>query len=346
MPADTDSPVMGMLQKIEQTRKRYFPGVCVAVTIGIAASFLSQQYGAPAMLMALLLGLAFNFLSQESVCLPGLEFSAKTVLRIGVAMLGLRITFSDVLTLGWSPLLMVCSSVVLTIGFGVLMARMLGFSSSFGTLTGGSVAICGASAAMAISSVLDQSEQAKRNTLFTVISVTTLSTLAMIFYPMISTSLDLSPQEAGLFIGATIHDVAQVVGAGYSMSSEVGDLSTFVKLLRVAMLVPIVMTIGILIQRAARQRGESSNGKGVAIPGFLLGFVALFILNSLGWIPAAVSQPLAGSSSWLLLTAIAALGVRTQLKDILSVGWKPVLLVVLETLFIAGLIIAYILLSR
>ncbi|GHA16356.1 YeiH family protein [Oceanisphaera arctica] len=346
MAAGTNNQVMGMLQQIENTRKRYFPGVCVAVTIGIAASFLSQQYGAPAMLMALLLGLAFNFLSQESVCLPGLEFSAKTVLRIGVAMLGLRITFSDVLTLGWSPLLMVCSSVVLTIGFGVVMARMLGFSSSFGTLTGGSVAICGASAAMAISSVLDQNEETKRNTLFTVISVTTLSTLAMIFYPMISTSLNLTPQEAGLFIGATIHDVAQVVGAGYSMSSEVGDLSTFVKLLRVAMLVPIVMTIGILIQRAARQRGEKSSGKGVAIPGFLLGFVALFILNSLGWIPTAVSQPLAGSSSWLLLTAIAALGVRTQLKDILSVGWKPVLLVILETLFIAGLIIAYILLSQ
>ncbi len=346
MAAGTNNQVMGMLQQIEKTRKRYFPGVCVAVTIGIAASFLSLQYGAPAMLMALLLGLAFNFLSQESVCLPGLEFSAKTVLRIGVAMLGLRITFGDVLTLGWSPLLMVCSSVVLTIGFGVVMARMLGFSSSFGTLTGGSVAICGASAAMAISSVLDQNEQTKRNTLFTVISVTTLSTLAMILYPIISTSLDLTPQEAGLFIGATIHDVAQVVGAGYSMSNEVGDLSTFVKLLRVAMLVPIVMTIGILIQRAARQRGESGSSKGVAIPGFLLGFVALFILNSLGWIPTAISQPLAGSSSWLLLTAIAALGVRTQLKDIFSVGWKPVLLVVLETLFIAALIIAYILLSR
>ncbi|MHA6966057.1 YeiH family protein [Zobellella denitrificans] len=345
MAVETRNQVMDMMHRIEEVRKRYFPGVCVAVTIGIAASFLSQQYGAPAMLMALLLGLAFNFLSQEQHCVPGLEFSAKTLLRLGVAMLGLRITFGDVLTLGWSPLLMVCSAVLLTIGFGILMARLLGFSSAFGTLTGGSVAICGASAAMAISSVLKQDEQAKRDTLFTVISVTTLSTLAMIFYPMISTGLGLSPQESGLFIGATIHDVAQVVGAGYSMSSEVGDLSTFVKLLRVAMLVPIVMAIGIVIRRAARHRGDAEGGKGVAIPGFLLGFVALFVLNSLGWIPSAVSQPLAGSSSWLLLTAIAALGVRTQLKDILSVGWKPVLLVVLETLFIAALILAYILLG-
>ncbi|WP_116475568.1 YeiH family protein [Zobellella maritima] len=341
MAVDTTNQAVGPVRRLEELRKRYFPGVCVSVTIGIAASFLSQHYGAPAMLMALLLGLAFNFLSQEPNCLPGLELSAKTLLRLGVALLGLRITFGDVLTLGWAPMLMVCSAVVLTIGFGILMARMLGFSSSFGTLTGGSVAICGASAAMAISSVLPNDEQAKRNTLFTVISVTTLSTLAMIFYPMISTALGFTPQESGLFIGATIHDVAQVVGAGYSMSSEVGDLSTFVKLLRVAMLVPIVMTIGLVIRRAARNSGESS-GKGVAIPGFLLGFVALFTLNSLGWIPAQVRDPLADSSSWLLLTAIAALGVRTQLKDILSVGWKPVLLVVLETLFIALLILAYI----
>ncbi|NLJ93295.1 MAG: putative sulfate exporter family transporter [Aeromonadales bacterium] len=333
-------------RKLEDTRQKYFPGVCVAVTIGIAASFLSQEYGAPAMLMALLLGLAFNFLSQVPMCLPGLELSAKTILRLGVAMLGLRITFSDVLTLGWVPLLMVCSAVVLTIGFGILMARLLGFSSAFGTLTGGSVAICGASAAMAINSVLPQTEQTKRETLFTVISVTTLSTLAMIFYPMLSSSLNLSTQDAGLFLGATIHDVAQVVGAGYSISNEVGDLSTFVKLVRVAMLVPIVMTIGILIRRAARQRGEGSQGKTVAIPGFLIGFVALFIINSLGWIPTVVSAPLANSSSWLLLTAIAALGVRTQLKDILSVGWKPVLLMILETLFIAGFVISYILIVR
>ncbi|AEY02932.1 hypothetical protein GU3_15905 [Oceanimonas sp. GK1] len=344
MAADTHSPVMGLLHRLDDTRKRYFPGICVAATIGIAASFLSQHYGAPAMLMALLLGLAFNFLSQEPQCAPGLELSAKTVLRLGVALLGLRITFGDVLTLGWQPMLMVCSAVVLTICFGVVMARWLGFSKEFGTLTGGSVAICGASAAMAISSVLPQSEQAKRDTLFTVISVTTLSTLAMIFYPMISEALGLTDQEAGLFIGATIHDVAQVVGAGYSMSAEVGDLSTFVKLLRVAMLVPIVMTIGILIRRAASQKGDSGSGSRVAIPGFLIGFVVLFVLNSLSWIPQDIAQPLAGSSSWLLLTAIAALGVRTQLKDILSVGWKPVLLVVLETAFIALLVIAYLLL--
>ncbi|UTW11185.1 YeiH family protein [Marinobacterium rhizophilum] len=336
--------VANPIDRLGELKQRYFPGLCVAVTIGIAATFLSQRYGAPAMLMGLLLGLAFNFLSDEPRVVPGIELAAKTLLRLGVAMLGLRITFSDVLTLGWPPLLMVCSAVLLTIGFGIVMARLLGFSNRFGTLTGGSVAICGASAAMAISSVLPQNEQTKKDTLFTVISVTTLSTVAMVLYPMISHELGLTPAEAGLFLGGTIHDVAQVVGAGYSVSSEVGDLSTFVKLLRVAMLVPIVLVIGVVIRRAMASRGEVGGGS-VGVPGFLIGFVVLFTLNSLGWMPQVIVEPMADSASWLLLTAIAALGVRTSLKEILTVGLKPVLLVVSETIFIVLLVLGFITLT-
>ena len=339
MSISGNEQAVGIMDRAVEIKDRYFPGVCVAITIGIAASFLSQKYGAPAMLMALLLGLAFNFLSEESRCIPGIEFSAKTLLRLGVALLGLRITFGDVLSLGWGPLVMVCSAVLMTIGFGLVMAKWLGFSNRFGVLTGGSVAICGASAAMAISSVMPQSEESKRDTLFTVISVTTLSTIAMVVYPMIVHELAMTPSEASLFLGGTIHDVAQVVGAGYSMSNEIGDLSTFVKLLRVAMLVPIVLMIGYAFRRGMSQESGSSR---VAIPGFLIGFMALFTANSFGVIPAMIAEPLSGSSSWLLLTAVAALGVRTSLKEIMNVGWLPVILVISETVFIAALMIGYI----
>lgn len=332
---------MNPIGRIGDLKQRYFPGLCVAVTIGIAATFLSQHYGAPAMLMGLMIGLAFNFLSDVPSVVPGIELAAKNLLRLAVALLGLRITFGDVLTLGWVPLIAICSAVVLTIGFGILMARMLGFNGRFGMLTGGSVAICGASAAMAISSVMPQNEQTKKDTLFTVISVTTLSTLAMVLYPMICVQLGLTSAESGLFLGGTIHDVAQVVGAGYSISSEVGDLSTFVKLLRVAMLVPIVLMVGFFVRRSISSTGEGASGR-VAVPGFLVGFVVLFVLNSMGWIPQIVVRPLAESASWLLLTAIAALGVRTSLKDILTVGFKPVILVVGETIFMALLVLGFI----
>lgn len=342
MEAPLNNEIATIWTRAVELKYRYFPGVCVAITIGIAASFLAQRYGAPAMLMALLLGLAFNFLGEDSRCLPGIEFSAKTLLRLGVALLGLRITFNDILSLGWSSLALVCSAVLLTIGFSTVLAKWLGFSKRFGVLTGGSVAICGASAAMTICSVLPQTEETKRDTLFTVISVTTLSTVAMVVYPMIVKQLAMTPQEAGLFLGGTIHDVAQVVGAGYSLSAEVGDLATFVKLLRVAMLVPIVLLIGFVFRRGVIEQSSGASSSRVVIPGFLIGFIALFASNSLGVLPEIVVEPLAGCSSWLLLTAVAALGVRTSFKEIMKVGWRPVFVVVSNTVFIATLVIGFI----
>ena len=216
----------------------YWPGMGVAAMIAMAATFLSMRYGAPAMLMALLMGLAVNFLGDSPKILPGIEWAASTVLRLGVALLGLRITVNDVVSLGWLPIIAVCSAVLMTLGFGVVMARLLGLSTRLGLLTGGAVGICGASAAMAISSVFPGDGQQRKDTLFTVIGVTTLSTMAMVIYPLISHAFALSESATGLFLGATIHDVAQVVGAGYSVSAEVGDLSTFVKLLRVFQLLP------------------------------------------------------------------------------------------------------------
>lgn len=239
----------------------YFPGIGVAITIAMAATFLSLRYGAPAMLMGLLLGLAFNFLMDSPKVLPGIQLAANGLLRLGVALLGLRMTFADVMTLGWVPIVVVCTAVLLTLGFGIVMARLMGLSARFGTLTGGAVAICGASAAMAISSVLPADDEQRKETLFTVIGVTTLSTTAMVFYPLVSHFFGLSDTETGLFLGATIHDVAQVVGAGYSVSGDVGDLSTFVKLLRVAMLVPVVILIGLVVRSRLSQICDSISAR-------------------------------------------------------------------------------------
>ena len=141
--------------------------------------------------------------------------------------------------------------VATTIVVGFLLARRLGLSPMFGVLSGGAVAICGASAALAIASVLPPSDTRERDTILTVVSVTALSTLAMILYPVFATSIGLDHKQAGIFIGGTIHDVAQVVGAGYSISNETGDIATYVKLLRVAMLLPAVFAISFLIARAA-----------------------------------------------------------------------------------------------
>jgi uncharacterized membrane protein YadS len=141
-------------------------------------------------------------------------------------------------------------------------------------------------------------------------------------------------------LGQNCDDVAQVVGAGYSVSGEAGDLATFVKLLRVAMLVPIVLLMGYAFRQGSG--GQASGSGEVAVPGFLIGFVALFTLNSLGVLPDTVVGPLTGISPWLLLTAVAALGVRTSLKEIMNVGWLPIIIVLSDTVFIATLVIGFI----
>lgn len=326
-----------MIKSAKRYFDSYFPGICVAVTIGLAALFLSNQYGIPAMLMALILGLAFHFLSDVEKCAKGLQFSAKTLLRTGVALLGLRITLEQVSALGWQPLVIVVIAVFATILFGVVVAKAMGYDYHFGALSGGSVAICGASAAMAISSVLPQNEQTKKDTLFTIIGVTTLSTIAMVLYPIIATKFDFTDVQAGLFLGATIHDVAQVTGAGYSLSPEIGDISTFFKLLRVAMLVPIVLLISVIMSRTTKTAGGGKTA--VAIPHFLIGFVLLFLLNSFVGVPVTVTDFVKSLSSMLLLTAVAALGVQTSLQEIAKLGLKPIALIVSETVFIAVIVL-------
>lgn len=302
------------------------PGVGLALTIAAAASFLSDHYGGPVMLFALLIGMAFNFLATEGRCSAGIGFSSRTVLRLGVALLGVRITFSDISALGIDSVLSVIGLILLTIATGFAVAPLFGRKWRFALLTGGSVAICGASAALALAAVIPPNDKLERNTLFTVVAVTTLSTVAMIAYPILFALLGLSDAEAGFLIGATIHDVAQVVGAGYSVSDEAGEVATVVKLLRVALL-PAVLLIVIACLRA-----RPAEGVRPTVPWFVIAFAALVAVNSIGLVPASVADAASETSRWMLVTAISALGVKTSLKALTEVGGGHIGIVVIETL--------------
>ena len=312
-----------------------YPGVLVAGTIALASTWLAQHYTAPVMLFALLFGMAFHFLHEEGRCVAGIEFTSRSVLRVGVGLLGVRITLGQIASLGAWPVATVIVGVTTTIVFGFLLARRLGLSPMFGVLSGGAVAICGASAALAIASVLPRSETRERDTILTVVSVTALSTLAMILYPVFSTSIGLDHKQAGIFIGGTIHDVAQVVGAGYTISNETGDIATYVKLLRVAMLLPAVFAISYLVARG----GGHGAGARATLPMFLVGFAVLVVVNSFGLLPSFVIGMANEASRWCLVAAIAALGMKTSFKALFAVGWRPVGLMVAETLWIAALVL-------
>ncbi len=312
-----------------------FPGLLASGVVAAAATFLGEHYGAPVLLFALLLGMAMNFLSSNSPCVAGIEFTARHVLRWGVALLGLRISFEQVAALGWGPVLMVIGTVALTIGVSMLVARWMGFQSLFGLLSGGATAICGASAAMALSAALPSHPLKERATLFTVIGVSALSTVCMVLYPMLARWLGLDATAAGVFIGGTIHDVAQVVGAGYSMSPETGDAATLVKLMRVAMLLPVILFAALI----TRLRGGSDTGvRPPLLPWFAVAFAALLAINSFGWVPDAVQRAGHEASRWFLVAAIAAIGMKTHIKQLMEVGIRPVVLMVGETVFLAVLV--------
>jgi len=316
---------------------KYWPGVAVTGATAIAAQFLSDHYGAPAMLMALLLGIALHFLSEEGRCVPGIDLCAKKVLRIGVALLGMRISVDLLIGLGAGTILLLVSAIAATICFGLLGAKVLGRGWRLALITSGSVAICGASAAMAIAAVLPRNEFSERNLIFTVLSVTVLSTIAMILYPILAHTIGLDARATGIFFGGTIHDVAQVVGAGFSVSPEAGETATLVKLIRVTMLAPVVLVYSL----ATRNIGghEASSGRPPLLPGFVIAFLILAAVNSFGLIPAAVADAGSAVSRWALLAGIVSVGMKTALRRVLDVGGDAVALVVAETMFIAFFIL-------
>ena len=314
-----------------------FPGVLVSLIVALSAQFVADHYGAPAMLMALLFGIALNFLSSEGKTVQGIQFCAKTILRIGVALLGLRISVSMLSDLGLPLILLVIAGLVTTIGVGLLIGPRFGYGPRFSFLTAGSVAICGASAAMAIAAILPKDERSEQRLVFTVVGVTLLSTIAMILYPIFATSIGMDELQTGIFLGATIHDVAQVVGAGFSVSESTGETATLIKLFRVAMLAPVVVIATMVIRMNVTTTDDMQRPP--ILPFFVIGFIALATLNSLATLPVAISDTAGTLSKWALLTSIAAVGMKTSIKDVAQVGGAAIALIVIETLFLAGFIL-------
>ena len=322
------------------------PGVLLCLMLALAASFVAEHYGGPQLLYALLFGLALHFLSKDPKVRPGIDFCSRTLLRVGVALLGFRITFDQVSALGWPTAVLVILGVASTIALGVGLARLLALSPAQGLISGASVGICGASAALTVASVLPQTRENERFTLLAVVGVTLMSTSAMVLYPLVAKWLALTPAQSGLFFGATIHDVAQVVAAGSLLSTPTQtvavDTATIVKLFRVMLLMPIAVLIASLY-RGAEAPGQNLNDPQAAtpaatvplIPGFLLAFIVFMLLGTVQALPAQVPAWAGQASRAFLVVAIAAAGVKTSFEELRELGWTPVWMLGMETVWIA-----------
>lgn len=319
-----------------------WPGVGLAAALALAASTVSHLHGGPTLLYALLFGVALHHLSGDAVTKHGVDFCSQTVLRLGVGLLGARITAQQIAALGWATALTVVVAIVCTLLFALALGRYLGMNRPQSVLSGGAVAICGASAALAISAVLPRERHGDRFTLTVVVAVTLMSTLAMVVYPLLARALGWPPELAGIFLGATIHDVAQVVGAGYMLGPESGDVATVVKMLRVSLLSVVVLGVTFAFREVedAADRGgaEKRPARQPVLPWFLWLFVVMVGLNSLGALPSVLTQGLNDVSRACLVTAIAALGLKTSMSQLARAGWLPIVMVGAETLWLAALV--------
>lgn len=327
------------------------PGLAAAAALAAAATLVAQLHGGPQMLYALLFGVALHSVSRRSRVQAGVAFASSSLLRLGVGLLGARITASQIVSLGWQSALVVVLAVVTTLAFAHWAGARLGLSRAQCALAGGSVAICGASAALAIAAVLPRHKDSERFTLIVVVSVTLLSTIAMVLYPVLVRVLALPPALAGLFLGGTIHDVAQVVGAGYTLDHASGDAATIVKLFRVTLLTVVVAgTAWVFRAECAAAATALAPGqitrRPALLPWFLWLFVAMVVLNSIGSLPLAAQEALGWASRSCLVVAIAALGMKTSFTQLARMGWQPVALIVAETVWLALFVLAAVLVLR
>lgn len=317
------------------TSRLLMPGFVLAAAVAVAAIFaeplLRQASGGrlalPGMVIALIIGVGLHGLAARPLFAPGLAFAVKKLLRWAIALLGLRIAFGDIIGLGIGTLVLVVGSMALTIASGIWLARRLGVNDGYGALAGAATAVCGASATLATTTVLPNYPAKTADTAFTVVAANAVSTLVMLAYPPLAILLGFDATQTGILLGATIHDMAQVVGAGYAVSEPVGNTAVVVKLFRVFLLLPVVLAIGWWFMRQGRDAGAAH----VPVPVFALVFLVLVVVNSALPAVPALAAPYAAVKPWLvtlsnagLLIAIAALGLGTSVTAILSIGWRHV----------------------
>ena len=323
------------------------PGLALSAVVALAAvaSAPLVAYAAPipAMVIALLIGIALNSIASRPAFQPGITFAVKKLLRWAVALLGLRIALGEIIALGLPVAALVVISMTVTVIAGFLFARMLGQAFEYGALAGAGTAVCGASASLATATVLPDYKGKEADVVFIVVAVNALSTVAMVAYPPLCAWLGFDPHTTGVMLGGTIHDVAQVVGAGYAVSEPVGNTAVIVKLFRVFLLLPVVLAIGWWFSHAGAKTGEAK----VPVPVFALVFLALCLLNSaMPFAPALlpvytpIKTVLGYASTGGLLIAIAALGLGTSLGAVRALGWRHVTTVTGTTLVILVVVTA------
>lgn len=309
------------------------PGLLLVAIIAVIARTLASLLPLPIseVTIGVILGLTAGALMPSiPATLPGRKFAMGTLLRIGIVLLGARLALDDVLQIGFGTILAILAGIALVLLITLAGGWAIGLPPKLCLLLGVGVSICGNSAILATAPVIDARE---RDVSFSVGTITFFGTLAVLIYPLIGGALDISDQVFGYWTGLSVSDTAQVVAAGFAYTEPAGDLATVVKLVRNTLMGPLILAVGVAYSRLAidrvDDRKESRSVVGSitrVVPAFVIGFLVMAVLNTFGLFSGQMSSWFSKVSQVMILMALVAVGLNTNLRDVARVGLPALLL--------------------
>jgi uncharacterized integral membrane protein (TIGR00698 family) len=316
---------------------RLLPGL--VLTAGIAAMAFAVRAvpslsAVSPMILAITSGIVFhNMIGTPAGAKPGVTFALRRILRFAIILLGLQLTAEQVLEVGATGVAVIALTLASTFLFTTWLGRRLGVERKLAELIAAGTSICGASAVIAANTVTNAADE---DVAYAVACVTVFGSVAMFAYPLLPGLLHLDPRAFGLWSGASIHEIAQVVAAAFQDGRAAGEFGTIAKLTRVMMLAPVILTLGLVAKRRTARTGLQQSKSKVPMPWFVLGFIALVGVNSVVTIPTSDKAAIVTATSFLLSMALAAMGLETDIRKLRAKGLRPLLLGAAAFAFIAG----------
>lgn len=321
--------------KLSEKRSNMLHGVLLIALFSCAAFYIGdfpffKQLSFSPLIIGIILGMLYaNSLRNRlpETWVPGILFSSKQLLRLGIILYGFRLTFQNIVEVGVPAIVIDAIIVTVTICGGVLIGKLLKMDKDVALLTSVGSGICGAAAILGAEATIKTKPY---KTAVAVSTVVIFGTISMFLYPVLYRNgiINLTPEQMGIYTGSTLHEVAHVVGAGNAMGKDISDPAIIVKMIRVIMLVPALLVISYLVAKSVGKDGEKSGGK-ITVPWFALGFLVVIGFNSFDLIPHGTIDFINNVDTFLLTMAMTALGAETSIEKFKKAGAKPFVLALL-----------------
>jgi uncharacterized integral membrane protein (TIGR00698 family) len=329
------------------TLRRLAPGLLVVLLIAAIARILGRFTSpVPDVVIALAAGVLLRNTMAPRAIQPGVKFTVGHLLRVAIVLLGAGLSAQAVFQLGSATLVLIIPLVIVAVLLGLLLARLFNLRGTIGTLLGAGTAICGGSAVLTVGSVIDSTEEEMA---YAITTIFTFNVVALIVFPPLGHMLKMSEIAFGAWAGTAVNDTSVVVSTGYLFGPAAGATATVVKLARTVLLVPLAVAIG-LAYAWRRRSPQTSTGvwqkAAKAMPWFILGFLAMATLNSLGVFSPEVARLLAMIAGFLMVMVLASVGLNVDVSKIRRLGTRPMLVGLLLAACMAVFSLALITLLR